>query len=129
MKKSSTLKFIMNISFVPSVCIHRPIILIFIEKSMLADFFPHEKNYFPAIFNFHFRENPRFCDEFQALLNGRNVQTICQTVKRHEETMIFLSQRPIIIKGEGERERDGEREREREREWERKGEKEGEEGE
>ena len=115
MKKSSTLKFITNISFVPSICIHRSIILIFIEKSMLADFFPHGKKYFPVIFDFHFRENPRFCDEFQALLkvNGRNVQTKCQTVKRHEETMIFLSQRPLIVKGEGERERDGERERER----------------
>ena len=34
-----------NISFVPSICIHRSIILIFIEKSMLVDFF-HGKNIF-----------------------------------------------------------------------------------
>ena len=40
LKKCSTLKFMMNISFVPSICIHRSIILIFKEKSMLADFFP-----------------------------------------------------------------------------------------
>ena len=40
MKKHSTLKFMTNISFVPSVCIHRSIILIFLEKkSMLVDFF------------------------------------------------------------------------------------------
>ena len=32
LKKSSTLKFLMNIGFVPSTCIHRSIILIFIEK-------------------------------------------------------------------------------------------------
>ena len=56
MKKPSTLKFIMNISFLPSVCIHRSIILIFIEKKVSS-----------AIFDFHFHENPRFHDEFQAL--------------------------------------------------------------
>ena len=39
LKKSSTLKFIMNISFVPSVCIHRPIIFIFIEKKYACRFF------------------------------------------------------------------------------------------
>ena len=32
MKKSSTPIFMMNISFVPSICIHRSIIFIFIEK-------------------------------------------------------------------------------------------------
>ena len=67
LKKCSTLKFMTNISFVPSICIHRSIILIFIEKSMLVDFFPRKK-YFSAIFDFHFRENPRFPDEFPALL-------------------------------------------------------------
>ena len=71
MKKSSTLKFIMNISFLPSICIHGSIILIFIEKSMLVDFFPMEK-FFSAIFDFHFRENPRVCNEFQALTTRQN---------------------------------------------------------
>ena len=33
---------------------------------MLVNFFP-QKMYFSAIFDFHFRENPRFRDEFQAL--------------------------------------------------------------
>ena len=65
-KKSNTLKFMMNISFVPSICIHRSTILIFTEKSILVEFFPTE-NFFPVIFKFHFHENPRFCDKFQAL--------------------------------------------------------------
>ena len=34
---------------------------------MLVDFFTHGKYFFPTIFDFHFRENPHFCDEFQAL--------------------------------------------------------------
>ena len=43
LKKSSTLKFIMNITFLPSICIHRSMILIFIEKKcMLVDFFAME---------------------------------------------------------------------------------------
>ena len=58
-KKSSILKFIMNISFPPSTCIHRSIILIFIEKkSMLVDFSPHrKKKKKSASFDFHFCEN------------------------------------------------------------------------
>ena len=35
---------------------------------MLVEFFPR-KIYFSAIFDFHFRENPRFRDKFQALLS------------------------------------------------------------
>ena len=66
LKKSSTLKFILCISFLPSICIHRSIILIFKEKSMLVDFFPGKMFCF-AILNFHFHENPCFCDECQAL--------------------------------------------------------------
>ena len=46
LKKSNTLKIIMNISFLPSICIHRSIILIFIEKSMLVNFFPPWKKIF-----------------------------------------------------------------------------------
>ena len=38
MKKSSTLMFMMNISFVPSICIHRSIIFIFIEKKISTHF-------------------------------------------------------------------------------------------
>ena len=68
LKKSSELKFIMNISFVPSVCIHSSIILIFIgKKRMLVDYFSQWK-FFSAIFDFHFHENPQFHDEFQALI-------------------------------------------------------------
>ena len=67
LKRSSTPKFIMNISFVPSICIHRSIILIFIEKVGLSIFSLME-NIFSAIFDLHFRENPRFRDEFKALV-------------------------------------------------------------
>ena len=34
LKKSSTLMFMMNVSFVPSICIHRSTIFIFIEKNL-----------------------------------------------------------------------------------------------
>ena len=34
LKKSSTLMFMMNISFVPSICIHRSIIFILLEKNL-----------------------------------------------------------------------------------------------
>ena len=68
LKKSNTLKFMTNISFVPSVCIHRSIILIFIEKEVCLSIFFHGKYIFPW-FDFHFRENPRFWDEFQALVS------------------------------------------------------------
>ena len=67
LKKCSTLKFMMNISFVLSICFHRSIILIFIEKSMLVDSFSHTKKYFSVIFDFHLRENPCFHDQFQAM--------------------------------------------------------------
>ena len=69
LEASSTLKFMMNVSFVPSICIHRSNIIIFIEKSMLVDIFSQRKIFSPAIFQFYFRENPCFCDEFQALSN------------------------------------------------------------
>ena len=36
---------------------------------MLVDFFFPRKIHVSAIFDFHFRENPCFCDEFQALLS------------------------------------------------------------
>ena len=57
----------MNVSFVLLICIHRSIILIFTEKSMLVNFFVTKNFFLPAIFDFYFRENPRFSDEFQAL--------------------------------------------------------------
>ena len=68
LKKCSTLKFMMNISFVPSVCLHRSIILIFIEKEVCFLIFFPQKIYFSAIFNVHFCENPRFNNKFQALV-------------------------------------------------------------
>ena len=63
LKKSSTLKFIKNISFLTSICIHRSITLIFTGKKVcLSIFFPNRK-FFSTTFDFHFRENPRFRDE------------------------------------------------------------------
>ena len=47
------------------------------KKSMLVNFFPRKK-YFSAIFDFHFRENPRFCNNFQALYyTGIMHQALC----------------------------------------------------
>ena len=66
LKKSSTLKFIMNISFVPSVCIYRSIILTFIGKKYAFRFFP--RNIIFLRFDFNFRENPHFLDKLQALI-------------------------------------------------------------
>ena len=67
MKKSSTVKFIMKISFLPSICIHRSMILIFIGKKVCLSIFPPQKIFCSAIFDFPVRKNPRFCEEFQAL--------------------------------------------------------------
>ena len=48
LKKSSTLKFIMNINFLTSICIHRSIILIFIGRKKYAyRFFSNRKFFFP----------------------------------------------------------------------------------
>ena len=51
LKKSSTLKFMMNISFVPSIFIHRSIILIFMEEKYSCWFFPPTKNIFSPRFS------------------------------------------------------------------------------
>ena len=68
LKKSSTQKFIVNISILPSICIHRSIILIFIEKNACLLIFLPWQIFRSAIFDFHFHKNPRFRDEFQALI-------------------------------------------------------------
>ena len=50
---------------------------------MLVDIFP-QKKYFSAIFDFHFRENPPFRDEFQALTGEQGVKRETQeAVKKH----------------------------------------------
>ena len=63
LKKSSTLKFIMNISFLTSICIHRSITLIFTGKKLCLSILFQQKIFFSMIFDFHFRENPRFRNE------------------------------------------------------------------
>ena len=47
LKKSSTLKFIMNISFQTSICIYRSIILIFTGKKVCLRIFSNGKYLFP----------------------------------------------------------------------------------
>ena len=74
LKKCSTPKFMTNISFVPSICIHRSITLIFTEKKYACRFFSMEN-----IFDIHFRENPRFCDEYQALSSAFSPTAISYT--------------------------------------------------
>ena len=59
LKKYSTLKFIMNISFVPSMCIHRSIILIFIQKKYPCRFFYPRKIFFRD-FRFSFPQKSLF---------------------------------------------------------------------
>ena len=67
LKKSSTLKFMTNISFC-TFSLHSQIHhLNFHRKNYACRFFFPQKIFFPMIFDFHFRENPRFCDKFQAL--------------------------------------------------------------
>ena len=78
LKKCSTLKFRTIISLLPSICIHRIIVLIFIEKNMLVDFFFPQKKYFSPIFDFRFR------DKFQAL-------SVAQT-------WTFYTQTPLTFK-------------------------------
>ena len=68
-----------NISFVPSICIHRSIILIFTNKKM----FLHGKYIFPRFFDFHFRENPCFRNKFQALTNKSHETILCGLMVRH----------------------------------------------
>ena len=58
LKKSSLLQFMMNTSSVPSICICRPTILIFIDKKY-AYFFPHGK-YFSRDFWFSFPQELSF---------------------------------------------------------------------
>ena len=50
----------MNICFLPSICIHTSINFIFIETSMLVDFFPPRKIFFPQNFLFSFLRESSF---------------------------------------------------------------------
>ena len=50
LKKSSTLKFMMNISFVPSICHHWRVVLKKKGKKVWLSIFSHRNYFFPAIF-------------------------------------------------------------------------------
>ena len=60
LKKSSTLKFILNISFLTSICIHRSIILIFIGKKVCLLIFFQWKIFFFHDFRFSFLRESSF---------------------------------------------------------------------
>ena len=78
----------MNISFLTSICIHRSIILIFIgKKSMLIDIFPTE-NIFSMIFDFHFRENPRFRSETGKYQNNMKKTWNKRTIKQNVDLLV-----------------------------------------
>ena len=53
-----------------------------LKKSMLVNLFFRGKYFFPAIFDFHFRENPHFHDEFRALV------CVCVCVRERERECV-----------------------------------------
>ena len=80
LKKCSTLKFMMNITILHSQIHH----LNFHRKKVcLLISFPR-KRFFSAVFDFHFRENPRFRYESQALVKHTDTRptSSCQASGR-----------------------------------------------
>ena len=88
LKKSSTLKFIMNISFLTSICVRRSIILIFIGEKVCLSIFFQRKNFFSTIFDFHFRENPRFRDETGKNQNNMKQTWNKRTIKQNADLLV-----------------------------------------
>ena len=88
LKKSSTLKFIMNISFLTSICVRRSIILIFIGEKVCLLIFFQRKNFFSMIFDFHFRENPRFRDETGKNQNNMKQTWNKRTIKQNADLLV-----------------------------------------
>ena len=88
LKKSSTLKFIMNVSFLTSICIHRSIILIFVGKKVCLSIFFHRKKFFSMIFDFHFCENPCFRDK---LANIKIIWSKLETKEQSNKMLIYCS--------------------------------------
>ena len=85
MKKFSTLKFIMNTSFLPSICIYRSIILIFIEKKYVY-FFPLENILFRD-FQFSFpRES-----SFPRRIPGSDTTYACSIGTLTDTSLPFIS--------------------------------------
>ena len=88
LKKCSTLTFMMNISFVPSICIHRSTTLIWKnnnKKTHACPFFSHSKTIFPwfSIFatNFRLCKNGHMLQRATAVSQTSTITVI--TVKSH----------------------------------------------
>ena len=84
------LKFMMNISFVPSICIHRSIILIFIEKMYGCQFFFYMENSLPppwfsifiSVRIFVSMTNSRLCIIWYLLpLHSARLELVCLSVR------------------------------------------------
>ena len=88
LKKSSTLKFTMNISFLTSICVRRSIILIFIGEKVCLLIFFQRKTFFSMIFDFHFRENPRFRDETGKNQNNMKQTWNKRTIKQNADLLV-----------------------------------------
>ena len=84
LKKSSTLKFIMNISFLTSICIHRSIIWIFIGKKVCLSIFSN-RNFFPHDFRFSF---PR--DSSVSATKLANIKIIWSKLETKEQTKFWF---------------------------------------
>ena len=57
---------------------------------MLVDFFPTE-NIFSTILDFHFCENPRFHDEFQALKTGMMSHLIVSATSNNVPSTVHVA--------------------------------------
>ena len=85
LKKSSTLKFIMNVSFLTSICIHRSIILIFIGKKVCFLIFFQWKIFFSTIFDFHFHVS------VTKLANIKIIWSKLETKEQSNKMLIYWS--------------------------------------
>ena len=89
LKKSSTLKFIMNISFLTSICIRRSITLIFTGgKSMLIDFFSNRKYFFPRLSIFI---SARILVSATKLANIKIIWSKLETKEQSNKMLIYWS--------------------------------------
>ena len=88
LKKSSTLKFIMNISFLTSICIHRSITLIFTGKKVcLSIFFPTEI-FFPRLSIFI---SARILVSATKLANIKIIWSKLETKEQSNKMLIYRS--------------------------------------
>ena len=85
LKKSSTLKFITNISFLTSICIHRSIILIFIGKKVCLSIF-FQRKIFLSIF-----VSARILVSAMKLANIKIISSKLETKEQSNKMLIYWS--------------------------------------